>query len=262
MSDTVRDVVGNLGAIRKLPDFSIKNVRLYNIDCMAFMKDIPDNYYELAIVDPEYGIGADKPSTKPNICKQKNGKILAVRSPVYKHKDWDCQPADNKYFDELIRISQNQIIWGVNYYDYKLIGGRIIWDKLNGESDQFDCEIAYCSLNNRTDIIRYLWAGMFQGLCASKKISEANIQQGNKILNEKRIHPTQKPVALYKWLLTNYAKSGDKIIDTHGGSFSSACACLDLGFEFDGCEIDQEYFQNAVERLKNNVQEYFEFSVS
>ena len=84
--------------------------------------------------------------------------------------------------------------------------------------------------------------------------------QGNMKEKEKRIHPTQKPVSLYKWLLLNYAKEGDKIFDSHGGSFSSACACLDMGFEFDGCEIDQEYFDNAVNRLKNNVQEYLDFT--
>jgi site-specific DNA-methyltransferase (adenine-specific) len=225
-------------------------IQISNEDNMELMKRYPDNYFELAIVDPEYGIGADKPSRKPNKCKQSNGTVLNVKSPNYTHKNWDSKPADSRYFDELKRVSKNQIIWGVNYYDYNLTGGRIIWDKLNDSSDQFDCEIAYNSLNKRTDIVRYMWRGMFQGLSITKNAHKALIQQGNKSKNEKRIHPTQKPVKLYEWLLINYAKEGDKILDTHLGSGSIAIACHNLKFDLTACELDKDYFDAAMLRLR------------
>ena len=218
-------------------------------DCMDYMKSLPDNAYDLAIVDPPYGIGADKPSIKPNKAKRKNGSVSNIAQSNYKHKNWDSKPADKIYFDELMRVSKNQIIWGVNYYDYNFKGGRIVWDKLNGTSDQFGCEIAYCSLNNRTDIVYFMWAGMMQGLYCGREIYKSLIQQGDKSLNEKRIHPTQKPVKLYKWLLINYAKPGMKILDTHGGSFSHAIACHDLNFELTIIEKDKDYFDAAVKRL-------------
>ena len=230
----------------------LENITLYNADCMEVMKDIPDKYFGLAIIDPPHGIGADKPSIKPCIVKQKNGSNLSVKSSNYEHKDWDSKIPSHKYFDELKRVSVNQIIFGVNYFDYDFRGGRIVWDKLNGDSDQFGCEIAYCSLNNRTDIIRYMWSGMIQGLCCSKNISKASIQIGDKKRNEKRIHPTQKPIQLYKWLLTNYAKQGDKILDTHFGSLSIGIACHDLGFELTACELDKDYYEAGKKRLINH----------
>lgn len=226
--------------------------RVFNMDNMEYMKDIPDGYFELAVVDPEYGIGASKPSKKPNGVKQKNGSVLNVKTKEYNHKDWDNKPTSREYFKELKRVSKNQIIWGVNYFDFNLTGGRIVWDKLNGDTDQFDCEIAYCSFNNRTDIVRYLWSGMFQGLQISKSVSESCKQQGNKRLNEIRIHPTQKPVKLYEWLLMNYAKDGDKILDTHLGSGSSRIAAYNLGFDFTGIELDQEYFDASNKRFDNH----------
>jgi site-specific DNA-methyltransferase (adenine-specific) len=139
-------------------------------DNMELMARYPDNYFDLAIVDPEYGIKADKPSKKPNKVKQKNGNILNIKTVNYTHKNWDNKPASTKYLKELKRVSKNQIIWGVNYYNYPLIGGRIVWDKINGDSDQYGCEIAYNSLNTRTDIIRFMWRGMFQGKNVSKDI--------------------------------------------------------------------------------------------
>lgn len=126
-------------------------------------------------------------------------------------------------------------------------GGRIVWDKCNDGSDQSGAEIAYCSLNNRVDIVRFMWRGMFQG----KSISEGTVQQGNKKLNEKRIHPCQKPVAVYEWILQNYAKPGDLILDTHVGSGSSLIACHRMGFEYVGFELDADYYRQSNERLES-----------
>lgn len=222
-------------------------------DCMEYMDTLPDKHFDLAIVDPPYGIGADKPSKKPCIVKQKNGSLLHIKTNEYTHKDWDSSIPEKEYFKELMRVSKHQIVFGVNYYNYDCFGsGRIVWDKLNGESDQFGCEIAYCSLNNRTDMVYYMWAGMMQGSYCGMNIQKAIVQKGNKSLNEKRIHPTQKPVALYKWLLTNYAKPGDKILDTHGGSMSIAIACHDLGFELTVIEKDEDCYKAARQRLINH----------
>jgi site-specific DNA-methyltransferase (adenine-specific) len=223
------------------------NSKVYNTDCLDAIKEYPDNYFELAIVDPPYGIGADKPSIKPENVKQKNGSYLRVNSNKYQHKNWDISIPENNYFHELFRVSQNQIIWGANYFG--LIGGYIVWDKLNGNSDQYGCELAYQSYNNRTDIVRFMWQGMFQGIYCGYDVQKAVVQQGNKKLNENRIHPTQKPVALYRWLLQNYAKPGDKILDTHLGSGSSRIAADMEGYDFTGYELDTDYFNASVKRF-------------
>ena len=228
-------------------------IRITCEDNMVMMSRYPDNYFDLAIIDPPYGIGASRPSVKPNTVLQRNGTKLSVKQSGYKHKDWDDKPAGIEYFQELKRVSKQQIIWGCNYYDYPLCGGRIVWDKLNGESDQFGCEIAYNSLNNRTDIVYYLWSGMIQGLIATEVVQKALVQQGNKQLNEKRIHPTQKPIKLYKWLLDKYAKPGDKILDTHLGSGSIAIACHDYGFDLTACELDEDYYKSAIKRIQQHV---------
>jgi len=226
-------------------------IELLNIDCMEYMSTVPDKFFDLAIVDLEYNIGASKPSIKPCIAVQKNGSSLRIKQPNYKPKEWDFKLSSPEYLKQLFRVSKNQIVWGGNYYG--LSGGYIVWDKLNGESDQFDCELAFCSFNKRTDIVYFLWAGMFQGIYCGKDIRKALIQQGNKKLNEERIHPTQKPVALYKWILKNYAKEGDKILDTHLGSGSIALACHDYKFDLVGCELDKEYFEAAMKRLNNHM---------
>jgi len=223
----------------------------YNMDCMEAMEGMKDNEFDLAIVDPPYSIGASKPTKKPNFVKQKNGKFLYVNSNKYKQKNWDDKPPSKVYFEELKRVSKKQIIWGGNYFGLK--GGGLIWDKLNGSSDQSDCEIAHISFSKRVDRVYYLWQGMFQGLNCSKDINKALIQIGNKQLNEVRIHPTQKPIKLYKWLLTNYAKQGDKILDTHLGSGSSRIACYDLGFDFVGYELDKEYFEAQEKRFERHI---------
>jgi site-specific DNA-methyltransferase (adenine-specific) len=229
----------------------IGGATLYNCDCMEYMRGLPDKAFELAIVDPPYGIGASRPTIKDEFVTQANGAVLRIAQPNYKQKAWDEEPAGAEYFQELERVSKHQVVWGCNFYDYKFKGvGRLVWDKMNDYSDQFDCEIAYVSLNNRTDIVRYMWAGMMQGLEVAKSAKKALLQQGNKSLNEQRIHPTQKPVKLYEWLLTNYAKPGDRILDTHLGSGSSAIACLNLGFEIVGCELDEDYFAADCKRIR------------
>ena len=211
----------------------------YNMDCMEGMKQFPDKYFELAIVDPPYFSGPEK--------REYYGKKI---SPIGVQRHY--KPSANwgvpgkEYFDELARVSKNQIIWGCNYYQYIFGTGRIIWDKCNGESSFSDAEIAYCSIHDSVRMLRYMWNGMMQG----KSITEGWIQQGVKSKNEVRIHPTQKPVALYEWQLSKYAVKGDKILDTHVGSASSLIACHNLGFDYVGFEIDKTYFDMATKRLE------------
>ena len=184
----------------------------YNMDCMEGMKQIPDKHFELAIVDPPYGIGISS-----NPVRQAHAK-----------KDWDKSIPNAEYFSELMRVSKNQIIWGGNYFDLPPTQNYIVWDKVQPEDFSLAmCEFAWCSIQRPAKIFR------------------------RSVLAERsKIHPTQKPVALYKWLLTNYAKPGDKILDTHVGSASSLIACHDLGFEYLGFEIDPDYYAKAKERLE------------
>jgi site-specific DNA-methyltransferase (adenine-specific) len=196
---------------------------------MEFMKGIPDKYYELAIIDPPYGIGVNGSVGGNNLSKVSK----------YKNKGWDKQPPSKKYFKELIRISQNQIIWGGNYFLYALNETPcfIVWNKEN--SGNFaDCELAWTSFKTATRMFSFRWNGMLQGNMKNK---------------ETRIHETQKPVALYKWLLKNYAKPNDKIFDSHVGSGSIRIACHDMGFDFEGCEIDKDYWEAQEKRYKTHV---------
>lgn len=223
--------------------------KAYNCDCLEYMRSLPDNYFDLAIADPPYGIGASKPSKKAERARQADGSILQVPVTDFIKKDWDNNIPTQEFFDELRRVSKNQIIWGANYFG--LQGGMIVWDKINGNSDQYDCEIAYQSFNKRTDLVHYMWNGMFQGKYCGRDIRQAAVQQGNKALNEKRIHPTQKPVILYEWLLNNYAKKGDRIFDPMMGSQSSRIAAYKLGFNYVGCELDKEYFEKGCIRFNS-----------
>ena len=215
-----------------------KQINAYNVDCMEFMKDKPDNYYDLAIVDPPYGIG---------ISQQSQGKGGGVALKIdYAVKNWDSAVPTREYFIEVMRSSVNQIIWGGNYFGLRPTPCFIVWDKLNGATDFADCELAWTSFNTAVRKFEWRWAGMLQQNMSAK---------------EERMHPTQKPVALYRWLLTNYAKEGDKILDTHGGSFSSAIACHKEGFDLDICELDTDYFNDAVNRFKlNTCQKELEFA--
>ena len=210
-----------------------------NADCMDVMREYPDNYFDLAIVDPPYFSGPEKQ-------KFYGRKIspIGVQRLYGQTSEWNVPGKD--YFDKLFRVSKNQIIFGVNYFQYDFGPGRIVWDKVNGQSSFSDCEIAYCSFHDSVRMFRYMWNGMMQG----KSISEGYIQQGNKSLNETRIHPTQKPVNLYIWLLQNYANDGDKILDTHVGSASSLIACEELGFDYVGCELDKDIFESSNQRLQ------------
>jgi site-specific DNA-methyltransferase (adenine-specific) len=220
------------------PDFELKTVRLFNCDNMQFMKTIPDNFYELAIVDPPYGID-DKISTNSKLNK---GNKFAQ---LYNKKRWDKKRPTLIYWDELMRISKNQIVCGGNYFADKLpiSRGWIFWDKQGDGMSSVNNELIWTSFNISIKTFSRCH-GLDKGFMADHKV----------------FHPTTKSRQLYKWLFTNYAKVGDKIIDTHGGSMSSGCAAMDMGFEMDICEIDNEYFDNAVERLKNNVQDYFDFA--
>lgn len=221
----------------------------YNMDCMQGMKEFPDKYFDLAIVDPPYGRKEHGGRNRSGYVRQKNGGKIFVKDGQYENRKWDNEPPSEEYFNELMRVSKNQIIFGCNYFDYPLIGGRIVWDKCNDGSDQSDAEIAYCSMNDRIDIFRYMWRGMFQG----KSITEGTTQQGNKRLNEKRIHPTQKPIALYEWLLSKYAKPNDIILDTHVGSASSLIACYNTNHKFVGFELDEYYYKVSKQRLDTEM---------
>lgn len=210
-----------------------------NADCLEVMAKYPNGYFDLAIVDPPYFSGPEK--------RRYYGRkvsSIGVKRLYGETSEWKVP--DKDYFEELFRVSKNQIIWGVNYFDYHFGSGRIVWDKVNGQSSFSDCELAYCSLHESTRLFRYMWNGMMQG----KSISEGHIQQGNKSLNEIRIHPTQKPVNLYIWLLQNYASDGDRILDTHVGSASSLIACEELGFDYVGCELDGDIFESSNRRLQ------------
>lgn len=219
-----------------------------NVDCMEYMRTLPDKAFDLAIVDPPYGIGEDGGKSRSKFVTQKNGNRLYVEDGHYEKTGFDIAPPRQVFFNELFRVSKAQIIWGANYFTLPR-AGAIVWDKCNDGSDQSDGEIAFNSLTSRVDIFRYMWRGMMQG----KSISEGTIQQGNKALNGKRIHPTQKPVALYEWLLQKYAKEDWRILDTHLGSGSSRIAAYNLGFEFVGCEIEPTYFQLQEQRFAEHT---------
>jgi len=205
-----------------------------NEDCMEGMSRYSDNYFDLAIVDPPYGIGEDgsKNHTRGKLAIAKNYKSFAGN---------DISAPDINYFNELLRVSKNQIIWGANHFIKNISYNSscwIVWDKDNGENDFADAELAYTSFKTAVRIFKFRWNGMLQQNMKDK---------------EQRIHPTQKPVALYKWLLQNYAKQGDKILDTHLGSGSSRIAAYEMGFDFTAFELDKEYFEAQEKRYKAHI---------
>ena len=220
-------------------------IELLNIDCMEYMATLPDGAFDLAIVDPPYGRGEDGGTNRSHGVRQKNGAVIRVIDGRYAKKDWDKEAPSTDYFSELRRVSQHQIIWGANYMPVTLRGGAIVWDKITDGSDQSGAEIAYCSLTERVDVVRYMWRGMMQGEAVG-----SHRQQGNKALNERRIHPTQKPVKLYEWLLQKYAHPSMKILDTHSGSASLAIAAYYFGADLVACEIDTEYWAASKRRLE------------
>tara|TARA_R100000655_G_scaffold106601_1_gene156065 strand:+ start:998 stop:1666 length:669 start_codon:yes stop_codon:yes gene_type:complete len=213
-------------------------INLYNKDCMEALKEFKDKQFDLAIVDPPYGIKADENAYKNGIKCKKNG------FKEHKKGMWDSAIPSKKYFTELKRVAKNQIIWGGNYFtEYlKPIMSWIVWDKMQHNFSFADGELAWNSFGNKLKIFQYA-RGNESGFAPK-------IKDGLKIgLN---IHPTQKPVKLYEWLLMNYAKEGDKILDTHLGSGSIAIACHNLGFDLEGYELDKEYFEAAKKRLKQH----------
>lgn len=219
-----------------IPD---SGITILNDDCIAVMKQLPDKSYDLAIVDPPYYRGPERRGAYGARVSSLN--VERKEYPVTSH--WVVP--DKEYFKELERVAKHYIVWGCNYFDWHFASGRIVWDKCNGASSFSDCEIAATDIINSVRMFRFMWNGMQQG----RNIKDGHIMQGNKSLNEKRIHPTQKPVALYGWLLQNFAKSGYRILDTHLGSGSSAVAAYEMGYEFLGVEIEPIYFKRASERL-------------
>ena len=204
-------------------------MNIYNQDCLEAMKVMADNQFDLAIVDPPYGINITKNKRLNNNSK----------------KDWDKEIPTPEYFKELFRVSKNQIIWGSNYFIEYLKNTRcyLNWDKLNHSDTYADCEMAWTSFDKNAKIFKYMWDGNLYGFIgAIQGVGKKSI----------RTHPTQKPVALYEWLLMNYAKEGNTILDTHLGSGSIAIACHNLGYDLTGYEIDKEYFESAMQRLEQH----------
>jgi len=195
---------------------------------MELMARYPDGYFELAIVDPPYGLG-------DRLVKGGNkGKMGTLRKMAdNKVESWDDKIPPSEFFIELKRVSKNQIIWGGNYF-LDFLGktdGFIVWDKMNGTNPMADAELAWQNIKGTTRMFR--WHHFSGGIT-------------------KKIHPTQKPIALYEWILMNYAKEGDKILDTHLGSGSIAIACNNLGFDLTACELDAEYYNKAIKRIENH----------
>jgi len=208
----------------------VLNSTAENIDCMVGMSRYPDKYFELAIVDPPYGIGN---------WVQVTGDVRRDAKPV----DWNNSIPNKEYFDELKRVSKERIIWGANYYNcFENNGGAIIWDKQNPNPKFSNAEIASYSKHKRVAMVTIPYYG-FVG-------------------EEKGFHPCAKPIALYKWLLDKYAKQGDKILDTHLGSGSSRIACYDYGFDFTGFELDKDYFEAQEKRFKNHTDQTNLFKVA
>jgi site-specific DNA-methyltransferase (adenine-specific) len=204
-----------------------------NEDCMEGMGRYPDKYFDLAIVDPPYGIGYSDV-----VGKKKKEHGWKER----KSSQWDLHTPSFEYFIELFRVSKNQIIWGGNYFDLKPTRCFLIWDKVQ-RINQADCELAWTSFSSSARIFQYA-RGNESGF--APKLKEIEKAFAN-------IHPTQKPVALYKWLLQNYAKQGDKILDTHLGSGSSRIAAYEMGFDFTAFELDKEYFEAQEKRYKAHI---------
>lgn len=207
----------------------------YNMDCMEGMKEFPDKYFDLAVVDPPYGIKVDTNGRK----KSRSRRTEARDYEPFEGED--LKPMDEAYFQELFRVSKNQIIFGANHFISKMPYDSpcwIVWDKNNGSNDYADCELAWTSFKSAVRIYRYTWAGM---------------RQENMRNKEYRIHPTQKPVALYEWILINFAAAGDKILDTHVGSASSLIACRNTGHKFVGFELSKYYFDLSQRRYEQEA---------
>jgi len=219
-------------------------ISLYNGDCMDLLKQTPDNYYSLCIVDPPYGLGADLKNSKRELKSKKSAAI----SSDFGGKIWDSAIPNEEYFAELKRISKKQIIWGANYFG--LVGGMLYWHKNVTMPTYSTGEVAYLSWLQKIDFVNITWHGM--------------IQQNMKNKDE-RIHPKHKPIQLYEWLLRKYARENDKILDTHLGSGSIAIAIdkantlYKNNLTFVGIELDTDYFIASIERFKNYKNQFVIF---
>jgi len=209
-------------------------IKATNEDNMLMMARYPDNHFDLAIVDPPYGINADRKNSIKDLKTKKSAKL----SKDYGNQNWDNSIPNDKYFAELKRVSKKQIIWGANFFN--LQGGMLYWHKNVSMPTYSTGELAYLSWLNKIDFVEITWHGMLQHDMKNKEV---------------RIHPTQKPVKLYEWLLMNYAKEGDKIVDTYRGSASLDIACHNLGFDLVTCELDTDYFNDGNKRLKQHQQQ-------
>ncbi|MEY3501831.1 MAG: Flavobacterium phage vB FspS snork6 [Bacteroidota bacterium] len=197
-----------------------------NEDNMLLMARYPDNYFDIAVVDPPYGVIEES---------KKTGFKGNSYDKTHSSKDWDIKPT-TEYFKELKRVSKHQVIWGFQYFMEEMESTKsiIIWDKMNGDNFMNDCELAWTNCKGNNNLFKHAYIGRYNP-------------------EPIRIHPTQKPVALYKWILDKYAKQGDKILDTHLGSGSIAIACHDYKYDLTACELDKEYFDKAMERINNHV---------
>ena len=214
-------------------------MKITNEDNMELMARYEDNYFDLAIVDPPYGIGVNKGGHTLAGNGNFKGGNFNVKATQYVGGEWDNERPNKEYFFELLRVSKNVIIWGGNYFSDLLPSSScwIVWDKDNGTSYQADCELAYTNFNTAVRKYKFRWWGLLQEDMKNKEI---------------RIHPTQKPVKLYEWLLMNYAKDGFRILDTHLGSGSIAIACHNLGYDLTACELDKEYYDAAIKRIEQH----------
>jgi len=215
---------------------------IYHADCMEVLKSYPDSHFDLAIVDPPYFDGPNRSGYYG-----KGYSSLGVQRAKHYDQIEKWAVPEKEYFVELQRVSKHQIIWGANHFADRFNAASsswIVWDKLNGASTFADAERAYCSMDCAVRVFRYVWNGMHQGKMG-----------GNMKFNEPRIHPTQKPAALYEWLLDNYAQAGQKILDTHLGSGSSAVAANLRGFDFVGVELSQTHYEAACARIENALRQ-------
>lgn len=219
---------------------------VYNEDNRFGLDLIPTKSFDLVVDDPPYFSGPEKRQFYGQEVSSKG--VKRVNYPVI--KKWDVPTAD--YFKELERVSMNQIVWGCNYFDYQFGPGRIIWDKVNGASSFSDCEIAFCSIHDSVRLFRFMWNGFMQG----KSLEEGWIQQGNKKLNEKRINPCQKPVALYDWTFAKYAKPGMSVLVPHVGSGSCRIAAYKAGINYVGFEADPVCYRDQEDRFKTFLESY------
>lgn len=200
-----------------------------NMDCMDYMRQFPDKFFDLAVVDPPYGINMD-------------GGVIGIsrktKNVQYTKKSWDSEAPNESYFKELQRVSKNQIIFGANHFISRIpldSSCWIVWNKENGDNPFADCELAWTSFKTAVRMFTFRWQGMLQGNMKHKEV---------------RIHPTQKPIALYAWIFKNFSRGGQKILDTHLGSGSSRIAAYKMGLDFYGCELDKEYFDKMEQRFQ------------